>query len=142
MKRPNRTSFKKGHIPWTKGMKGIHLSPETEFKKGGKPPTWCPVGTIRKRKHRRDKGIRYWIKIKEPNKWMLLSHYRWIQRFGCLMVGDIIHHLNGNSFDDRSENLIALPREEKNMFYNRYGLKIMIIEEQVKYIKRYEVRRD
>lgn len=29
-----RTHFKKGHIPWTKSQKGIHLSPATEFKKG------------------------------------------------------------------------------------------------------------
>jgi len=29
-----RTHFKKGHIPWIKGLKGIHLSPKTEFKKG------------------------------------------------------------------------------------------------------------
>jgi len=27
------TSFKKGHKPWNKNKKGIHLSPETEFKK-------------------------------------------------------------------------------------------------------------
>lgn len=26
--------FRKGHIPWTKGKKGIHFSPETEFKEG------------------------------------------------------------------------------------------------------------
>jgi len=26
--------FKKGSIPWSKSQKGIHLSPETEFKKG------------------------------------------------------------------------------------------------------------
>lgn len=28
--------FKKGHVPWNAGLKGIHLSPETEFKKGCK----------------------------------------------------------------------------------------------------------
>lgn len=35
---PNKTSFKKGNIPWTKGKKGIHLSIKTEFKKGQKSP--------------------------------------------------------------------------------------------------------
>lgn len=29
----------KGLIPWNKNIKGIHLSPSTEFKKGSKP--WC-----------------------------------------------------------------------------------------------------
>lgn len=32
--KPNKTSFKKGQIPWCKGLKGIHLSPKTEIKKG------------------------------------------------------------------------------------------------------------
>jgi len=32
--KPNKTSFKKGQIPWNKNIKGIHYSPETEFKKG------------------------------------------------------------------------------------------------------------
>ena len=30
----NETSFKKGRTPWNKGLKGIHLSPKSEFKKG------------------------------------------------------------------------------------------------------------
>jgi len=30
--------FKKGHIPWIKGKKGIHLSPASEFKKGNPAP--------------------------------------------------------------------------------------------------------
>ena len=28
------TCFVKGHIPWSKGKKGMHFSPESEFKKG------------------------------------------------------------------------------------------------------------
>ncbi len=30
-------TFKKKHIPWNKGLKGIHLSPKSEFKKGQRP---------------------------------------------------------------------------------------------------------
>ena len=36
-------NFKKGHKPWNKNLKGIHLSPKTEFKKGRKDekhPEW------------------------------------------------------------------------------------------------------
>ena len=29
-----RTNFKKGNIPWNKNLKGIHLSPDSEFKEG------------------------------------------------------------------------------------------------------------
>lgn len=38
------TCFKKGRTPWNKGLKGIHVSPETEFKVGQfteeKHPSW------------------------------------------------------------------------------------------------------
>lgn len=132
-----RTSFKKGHIPWNKGIKGTHFSPETEFKKGGYPPTYCKVGTIRKRKHWREKTIHYWIKIADPKKWIFLSHYRWIQEYGPLIKGDIVHHINGLAFDDRINNLIALPRKDKNKFYNRSGLKPMPEEVRAKYLERY-----
>lgn len=50
LKYPNRKSpiytkgWEKGHIPWNKGLKGIHCSPKTEFKKGqnagSKNPSW------------------------------------------------------------------------------------------------------
>ena len=32
----NKGRFEKGHIPWNKNLKGIHLSPNSEFKKGMK----------------------------------------------------------------------------------------------------------
>lgn len=34
----NGFGFKKGHIPWNRGLKGIHLSLKSEFKKGTKLP--------------------------------------------------------------------------------------------------------
>ena len=36
MKKLNKGYFKKEHIPWNKDLKGIHLSPKSEFKKGEK----------------------------------------------------------------------------------------------------------
>lgn len=36
------TQFKKGMISWNKGMKGIHLSPATEFKAGQVPHNKLP----------------------------------------------------------------------------------------------------
>lgn len=33
----NSAHFNKGHKPWNKNLKGIHLSPESEWKKGQKP---------------------------------------------------------------------------------------------------------
>ena len=66
-----------------------------------------------------------------------MSHYRWIQEYGPLFEGDIVHHINGLSFDDRPENLIALPRKDKNKFYNESGLKSMSDKIKTNYIERY-----
>lgn len=41
----NKGQFKKGHKTWNKGLKGIHLSEKSQFKKGDKHtgenhPSW------------------------------------------------------------------------------------------------------
>jgi len=100
--------FQKGHIPWNKGLKGMHYSPATEFKKGHVSLNWVPVGTIKKRRHKRD-GLRRWVKIAEPNVWNKLARFRWENEYGTIKKGDKICHLNRYSLDDRIENLIALP---------------------------------
>lgn len=60
----NKTSFKKGIIPWNKGLKRIHLSPKSEFKKGQiseeKHPSWKGDNIGRG-------GVHAWIK----------KHYGW-----------------------------------------------------------------
>jgi hypothetical protein len=38
--------YPKGNVPWNAGLKGIHLSPATQFKKGNRPQTWVPVGSL------------------------------------------------------------------------------------------------
>jgi hypothetical protein len=102
---------------WNKGLKGIHLSPTSEFKKGIEP--WnknlkgihlYKIGTIQKRKM--NGGFRNWIKIKHPDTWMLYARYLWLKSGRKLIKGMVIHHKNGNQLDDRIENLDQISRNK------------------------------
>jgi len=132
----NCTSFKKDNMPWNKNLKGIHLSPKTEWKKGQKGRNWILVGTITQRKDKNGK-LRNFIKIKEPNKSIELARYNWIKKYGKIIKGDIIHHMDGNTLNDFLWNLIALPRTDHPIFHNRWGLKKLTKKQQKFYKKRY-----
>lgn len=54
---PNKTSFKKGNIPWNKNKKGIHLSKATEFKKGCESIRRLKIGTITIRIDKNKKNV-------------------------------------------------------------------------------------
>jgi hypothetical protein len=98
--------FKKGHKPWNSGLKGLHLSPDTEFKKGvttmENHPSWkggeqhfkhdCAYINIGTNK-----------RIRRPKKVYEYTH-------GTIPKGWIIYHLNGDRYNDSLENLIAIPR--------------------------------
>lgn len=89
--------FKKQHKPWNKELKGIHLSPKTEFKKGIRysPATEFkkgnkPLNPIRKNEHRgiktefiseRVKGDKN-IKWKADNVGYGASHGWMLRNFG------------------------------------------------------------
>lgn len=129
--------FEKGHNPWNKHKKGIHLSPNSEFKKGQKAVNWTCIGTIRKRVCK-GKKERNFIKIEEPNKWEELAKYEWKRNYGKIIKGDVIHHINGDSLNDNIENLIALPRTDHPIFDGRWGLKKILIEQYNFYLNRYK----
>ena len=78
---PNKTSFKKGLIPWNKNIKGIHLSPASEFKKGHKSIKTLIVGSITQRTRKRHDEVRNFIKIANPNKWKELAKHLWIKKY-------------------------------------------------------------
>jgi hypothetical protein len=105
--------FDAGHIPWNKDIKGIHLSPNTEFKKGCKSLKKLPIGTIslRQRKNRKE-SARFWIKIKEPNVWILNAVYVWKKHRGEIPKGNTIHHKDRNTMNDKIGNLESLTRAE------------------------------
>lgn len=106
----NKGTFKKGIQVWNKNMKGIHLSPLTEFKKGQESLKKLPLGKITKRIDK-NKNIRNWIKIEEPNIWMEYSRFIWIKNNGEIPQGFVIHHIDKNSLNDNIENLCCLTRK-------------------------------
>jgi len=134
----NTTTFKEGHTPWNKGLKGTHFSPETEFKKGHNPTSFCAIlGTIRFRKTKRDNRIRKFIKIAHPSLWEEYAKNQWKRYFGFIIKADIIHHRNGNSLDDKIENLIAMPRAEHPKYHSRWGLRSIAEKDLLRLKDRY-----
>lgn len=110
--------FKKGHTPWTTGMKGIHLSPATEFKLGhpggNALQRWRPVQTIVVHTHRHARTR--WIKIREDgppgsHKYIPLARHLYATQIGPIPPGCFVVHRNGDSMDDRLDNLLLMDRK-------------------------------
>ena len=94
--------FKKGHKTWNKGKKGIHLSPDSEFKKGILPPSYKPVGSVTF--NGQDK--QWLIKVEDPNVWRKASHIIWEKAHGKKMDdGGLILFLDGNKNNLHFSNL-------------------------------------
>lgn len=104
-------SFQIGHEPWNKGIKGLHLSPSTEFKKGDRPSKTCSVGTITTRCDKSGK-MRNYIKVAEPDVWQYYYVFLIEQSGQTIPKGSVVHHINKNPLDDRIENLQILTRAE------------------------------
>jgi hypothetical protein len=115
--------------------RGISRNPQTEFKKGQKGLTHVPIGTITIcERHGRKRN-----RVKSAElQWEFNSAYVWKCKYGKVIKGDVVHHLNGDSLDDRIENLIALPRQDHPIFHSKWGLKQLTSEQLKYYISRYE----
>ena len=64
--------YKKGSVPWNKGVYGYMGANKTSFKKGHIPKNWKPVGS-----ERIDTEGYTLIKIAEPRKWALKHRIIW-----------------------------------------------------------------
>jgi hypothetical protein len=101
-----------GHPAWNKGLKGIHLSPGSEFKRGQIGIHHVPVGTERTRLDKAGKS-RVWVKVAEPNRWRLRAQLAWELANGrAVPRGFLVHHENRDSTDDSAENLKLLTRSQ------------------------------
>ena len=83
--------FRKGFIPWNKGLKGFMSANKTSFKPGICPINHREVGSER---ITRDGYIE--IKIAEPNKWDLKHRVIYEKHHGPIENGYAIIFLDGN----------------------------------------------
>ena len=106
--------FKKGNIPWNTGVKGLHHSPETEFKEGvlvGEAhPSWkggvqIPVNDCAYLHDGANKRVRRPRKIYEDV-------------YGKIPDGYVVIHKDGNRYNDHYTNLEAISRAE-NLIRNQ-----------------------
>lgn len=123
---PNKTSFQPGQTPWNKGVKGMHLSPQTEFRAGVKSVKWIPAGSMTIRLDKGSKTPRRWIKFKDDflggqKNWMEYAKWIWIQAHGAIQKGLCVHHVNNDSLDDRLENLMLVTRSEHPRLHNQWN---------------------
>ena len=104
----NSGSFKKGNEPWNKGKKGIHLSPETEFKEGQrageKNNTW--KGGIQEMKN----DCVYLYDGIGKRKRRPRTIYE--EHNGEIPKGYVIVHKDGDRYNDSPDNLEAISRAE------------------------------
>lgn len=108
------TRFKKGHIAWNKGVRGVHFSPATEFKKGHLPIGYKQVNTVTVRKDTDGKEFR-WIKIsnvpKSKHTWIPYASYVWQKKNGLIPKGYFIVHADGDRLNDGIDNLQMVDRK-------------------------------
>ena len=101
------TQFKKGHVPYNKGKKGISypgMEP-TQFKKGSKPWNYRPVGTER---INTDGYVE--IKVADPNKWRAKHVLIWEAANGPIPKGYALIFADGNKLHVELSNLLLVTR--------------------------------
>jgi len=99
--------FRKGSIPWNKGLKGYIGANKTSFKKGTIPPNQVPVGT-----ESYTKGGYIKVKIADPNKWELKQRLIYKQHYGEIPKDHNIIFADGDMYNYDIDNLIAVSKSE------------------------------
>lgn len=103
-------AFAPGHETWNKNLKGIHLSPASEFKSGPRPDRRADIGAV---SIRLAHGVRRaFIKVAHPNRWKLRAVMVWEEANGPIPKGHVIHHDDRNALNDDLANLICLTRAQ------------------------------
>lgn len=118
VKKQRQNHFQSGHIPMNKGKKGLYIpgSEKGWFQKGHKPHNTREDGDVSIRK---DNSGREYVFIRlSDNNWVHEHRLVWIKHNGQIPEGYIIRHLNGNSLDNRIENLSMISKYENRVLNN------------------------
>ena len=111
----NSGSFKKGHVPWNKGIKGCFGARRTSFKKGN-----LPHNTREMYSERLSKEGYVEIKI-GINKWISKHRYIWEQHHKKeVPKGKVVIFLDGNNRNFEIENLNLISRGALLILNRRY----------------------
>lgn len=114
------TRFASGHVPWTKGQKGIHLSPDTEFKKGMRPVNYMEVGA-----EKMHMGY-VWVKVAEggwPAAWRPKHHVIWERTHGVAPPPThLLSFRDRDRFNFAVENLELISRSDWIRRHTRHNL--------------------
>jgi hypothetical protein len=110
-----RHQFPKGHVPANKGLRRPGWGPgrmkATQFKKGAKPHTWRPVGSMRLN----SEGyidIKTDDTAKGPKAWTAIHRLNWIAANGPIPKGMLIRFKDGNPRNPLVENLLLITRRD------------------------------
>ena len=124
--------FQKGHKAWNAGKKGIHMAPQTEFKKGHQPHNTKYDGYESKRE-------RYWY-IRIDGKFVLKHRHIWEQKYGPIPDGMILKFIDKNTDNIKIENLILCSKRDhaiQNSIHN-YPPEIQELMRLTKKIENYD----
>ena len=100
------TRFKKGVVPWNKGLKGYMGANVTSFKKGSIPPNLRPVGSERI-------NVDGYTEVKiGKGKWKLKHRIKYEEYNGEIPKDYAVIFANGDKSDFSKENLIAISRNQ------------------------------
>ena len=105
--------FKKGSIPWNKGLSYMPNNKETRFQKGNIPHGHREVG-----EERIDKYGYVQIKVAEPNVWDLKHRVIYREHYGEIPDGHNIIFADGNKMNFDIDNLIAVSKSEMLILNN------------------------
>lgn len=104
-----KTAFKKGHVPFNKGMKGFRPSKETEFTSGEhhtgeNHPSWKGG-----EQQITDDCVYLWT---GTNKRVRRPRQIYEEHYGKIPKGFVIWHIDGDKKNDDPSNLEAISRGE------------------------------